>query len=330
MKVNDFKGSCCWVSDFMKRNGVGSAVTSVCQKLPDDWKQKMKSFVDFVTQHKDNYSLDHIGNMDEVPVYFDMLSKFTMDFQGSSDIRVTTTGSEYSRFTVVLCVTASRIKLPAYIIFRRKTIPKFNHPSNVIVSANEKSCMTASETLLWHEAIWMKRKNVMFNRKSLLMLDGAPGHKTDNVKEKFHRSGTLMAMIPGGLTKKLQVLDISVNKSFKSRLRSRWENWLINGYKNYTKSGNLKRVSYEEITKWISEAWNEVPVSTITSGFKKTTIKFYGDDEEEIDQVSEEDPDDNDDDMETNDEEIRDQLIDILTDERNFGSDEEDDDKDQI
>ena len=162
------------------------------------------------------------------------------------------------------------------------------------------------------------------------MLDGAPGYKTDNVKEKFHRRGTLMAMIPGGLTKKLQVLDISVNKSFKSRLRSRWENWLINGYKNYTKSGNLKRVSYEEITKWISEAWNEVPVSTITSGFKKTTIKFYGDDEEEIDQVSEEDPDDNDDDMETNDEEIRDQLIDILTDERNFGSDEEDDDRDRI
>ena len=72
----------------------------------------------------------------------------------------------------------------------------------------------------------------------------------------------------------------------------------------------------------------EVPLSTITSGFKKTTIKFYDDDEEEIDQVSEEDPDDNDDDMETNDEEIRDQLIDILTDERNFGSDEEDDDKD--
>ena len=31
--------------------------------------------------------------MDEVPVYFDMPSKFTLDFQGSFDIRITTTGS---------------------------------------------------------------------------------------------------------------------------------------------------------------------------------------------------------------------------------------------
>ena len=38
-----------------------------------------------------------------------------------------------------------------------------NHPSNVIVSSNEKSCMTATETLLWYEAVWMKRKSVMFN-----------------------------------------------------------------------------------------------------------------------------------------------------------------------
>ena len=105
-----------------------------------------------------------------------------------------------------------------------------------------------------------------------------------------------MAMIPGGLTKKLQFLDISVNKSFKSRLRSKWKNWLINGMKNYTKSGNFKRVSYEEITKWIAEAWDEVLVSTITIGFKKITIKFYDLDEEEIDQDSEENLEDTDDD----------------------------------
>ena len=105
MNIHDFKGSYCWVANFMK----------------------------LVTQHKDNHSLEHIGNMDEVPVYFDMPSKFTLYFQGLSDIHITTTGSEHSRFTVVLCVTASRIKLPAYVIFRRKTIPKFNHPSNIIV-----------------------------------------------------------------------------------------------------------------------------------------------------------------------------------------------------
>jgi len=91
----------------MKRNHVvRRAVKSTGQKLFVNWEATMKKYVYFVTQYKDNYSLEHIGNMDEVPVYFDMPSKFTMDFQGSSDIRITTTGSEHSRFTVVLCVTA--------------------------------------------------------------------------------------------------------------------------------------------------------------------------------------------------------------------------------
>ena len=56
--------------------------------------------------------------------------------------------------------------------------------------------------------------------------------------------------------------------------------------------------------------------------------KFYYEDEKEIDQDSEKNLEDTDDDVDNNDEEIRDQLIDILTDERNFGSDEEGDDQD--
>ena len=35
-----------------------------------------------------------------------------------------------------------------------------------------------------------------------------------------------MAVIPGGLTKKLQPLDIAVNKTFKDQLRAKWENWM--------------------------------------------------------------------------------------------------------
>ena len=65
-------------------------------------------------------------------------------------------------------------------------------------------------------------------------------------------------------------------KSFKALLRGMWENWMINGQKQYTKSGNLKRASYEEICQWISESW-EVPVTTIRNGFNRTTIDFYDD-----------------------------------------------------
>lgn len=49
-----------------------------------DWEKKIEQFVEVVSKHKDNYNLDHIGNMNEVPIYFDIPSKFTIDFQGSS------------------------------------------------------------------------------------------------------------------------------------------------------------------------------------------------------------------------------------------------------
>jgi hypothetical protein len=38
-----------------------------------------------------------------------------------------------------------------------------------------------------------------------------------------------MAVIPGGLTKKLQPLEITGNKPFKDQLRAKWENWMIGG-----------------------------------------------------------------------------------------------------
>lgn len=328
--LTGFKGSTRWVFKFMKRNKLTRrAVTSVGQNLPDDWEEKMRSFVNFVSEHKAEFSLDHIGNMDEVPVTFDMPSKFTIDQQGSQDIRVTTSGAEKTRFTVVLCVTASGIKLPAYVIFKRKTIPKGTFPSNILVSANEKSSMTSSETILWHNKIWLKRRNILFHQKSMLMLDSAPGHKTDEVKKKFKDHGTLMAMIPGGLTKKLQVLDISVNKSFKSRLRSKWENWMINGLKEYTKSGSLKRASYEEICTWISQSWEEVPVSAIKNGFIKTTINFYGDEnnnelsESEYEDVEYLEDSQNEDNSQNEDDIYRNQLIDVFMDEENFASEDE-------
>lgn len=92
------------------------------------------------------------------------------------------------------------------------------------------------------------------------MLD-APGHRTDEVKSTFSASGTLIAMIPGGLIKILLVLVISVNKSFKANLRRHWEDWMCSGFKEHTTSYNLKRASYEEICRWISAALNSFSFS---------------------------------------------------------------------
>ena len=42
-------------------------------------------------------------------------------------------------------------------------------------------------------------------------------------KKKVNEENTIPVIIPGGLTKILQHLDILVNKSFKTNLRQIWE-----------------------------------------------------------------------------------------------------------
>jgi hypothetical protein len=69
-----------------------------------------------------------------------------------------------------------------------------------------------------------------------------------------------MAIIPGGLTKKLQPLDVAVNKPFKDNLRAIWENWMMTGNHEYNKTGQIKRPSYKDIVTWIAESWAAVRI----------------------------------------------------------------------
>jgi hypothetical protein len=50
------------------------------------------------------------------------------------------------------------------------------------------------------------------------VLDSFSAHKTDAVKQQFREKRTNLAVIPGGLTSRLQPLDVSLNRSFKSKV----------------------------------------------------------------------------------------------------------------
>ena len=64
----------------------------------------------FLTEHsfviksrrKENYELVHIGNMDEMPVWFDMPSARTVNENSAKTVLVNTTGHKKWWFTVVL------------------------------------------------------------------------------------------------------------------------------------------------------------------------------------------------------------------------------------
>jgi hypothetical protein len=44
---------------------------------------------------------------------------------------------------------------------------------------------------------------------------------------------------------------------------------MMTAEKDYTESGKIKRVSYEEISRWILESWQAVTVNCVKNGFQK-------------------------------------------------------------
>ncbi|CAB4399489.1 unnamed protein product [Rhizophagus irregularis] len=205
--------------------------------------------------------------MGETPVSFDLPSNTTIDELGTRSVSIRITGHEKANFTVVLTCMADGTKLPPLIIFKLKNVPRGNFPPEVIIRANQKGWMNENEMLYWIENIWTKRERVS-NPQSSLVLDSFSAHIVDSVKRCFGEKNTNIAVIPGGLTSRLQPLDVSVNKSFKTKMRRNYNEWMAEVVKELTPAGNLKKPSYETVAKWVRDSWNAVDVNLIQKSFK--------------------------------------------------------------
>uniref|UniRef100_A0A8C8E488 HTH CENPB-type domain-containing protein n=1 Tax=Oryzias sinensis TaxID=183150 RepID=A0A8C8E488_9TELE len=276
MKIEDFKGGPSWCYRFMKRKSLSvRARTTLCQQLPPDYEEKLALFRTF-TQTKiaeNSIGPDEIINMDEVPLTFDLPLTRTVNKKGDSSVILKTSGHERTHFTCVLSCAASGLKLPPMIIFKRLTMPKEKFPKVIVIKVNQKGWMSESLMKDWLTECYSKRPGGFFRRKkTLLVMDSMRAHITDSVKAAIKSTNSIPAVIPGGTTKYLQPLDISVNRAFKVALREEWETWMTAGEKSFTKTGRMRRASLTQVCEWILSAWSRVKTSTITNGFRKAGL----------------------------------------------------------
>lgn len=273
--ISNFNGNSNWCFRFMARKNLSVRTrTTVGQSLPSDWEEKKVSFLNFLAKLIEEKKFNHaqIINMDEVPLTFDCPSNRTVSKSGEKSISIITTGNEKTSFTCVLACTANGDKLKPMIIFKRKTLPKGNFPPDVLIRCNIKGWMCEQLMLEWLKEVWRKRKGAFFQPNGLLIMDSMKAHLMDSVKIEAKKVFASLAIIPGGLTKILQPLDLTINKSFKSQVRLHWENWMAADQHLYTKGGNMKKASYEEVAKWVSEAWKTVSPDVVKSGFARAEI----------------------------------------------------------
>lgn len=83
---------------------------------------------------------------------------------------------------------------------------------------------------------------------------------------------TECVVIPGGMTSMLQPLDVSINKPFKDRMRAKWQNWMLAGQHSFTAGGRIRKVELDEICRWISDAWDDIPPEMVAKSFRKCCI----------------------------------------------------------
>ena len=225
-----------WLRGFMRRHNWSlRARTSLSQKHPAQLEQKFTNFFIEVEKAKTlgRYPLALIGNMDETPMYFDLVPSRTIERMGEKEVLVRTTGADKRHLTVVLTVTADGKMPPPMIIFegKRSIAQQVNPPPGIVMEVQEKGWMNQELVHVYIERIWRPfmeevAEDMEMRKGSLLILDSFSAHKTPKIQETFQQADTNCVIVPSGCTPKVQPLDVSVNKPFKNILRACWVRYI--------------------------------------------------------------------------------------------------------
>ena len=276
LHIQEFQAGVSWCFRFMKRRQLSIRTrTTVCQQLPADYKEQLAGFRSYCKRKisEENIQRHCIVNMDEVPLTFDMPLMRTVEHTGTQTVPIRTTGNEKTSFTVVLGVSSNGQKLRPMVIFKRKTLPTDKFPNGIKVAVNSKGWMDGDLMQTWLMEVYGGTPDRFFRQlPGLLILDSMRAHRTERVKDIVEKLKSQLAVIPGGMTKELQPLDIGIIRSFKARMRVLWETWMVEGEHSYTNTGRLRRASYATVCRWILDAWGKVTTTTIIRGFVKADI----------------------------------------------------------
>ena len=122
---------------FCKRKSISSrAITHIAQKDTRTTQEQQDIVVSFFAELDSSihfYEKRAIVNMDETPVYFDMVQSRTLSERGAKSVDLNTTGNDKMRFTVALTITASGSCLPQFVLFRNLVkAPKCENKSSMV------------------------------------------------------------------------------------------------------------------------------------------------------------------------------------------------------
>ena len=256
--VNTLQNWCC---RFLKRNMLTfRSGTHVGQKLPEPYPELIRRFTKFNEDLRwdNSFELSQIANMDETPLFMNIPNTKTIAKIGSKEVNIKTHGQERIHVTTILWIVTDCTKLPPMLVFKSQKdcrVERRLHKNSLV---KEKKIFSYCQPKAWNnmkimkkwiDEVWRKYSHFVLKKDMMLVMDDALMHKIDIVKDKIKECKTKISMIPGGLTRYLQPLDVSINKPFKDELKKRYTRYCI--YQKDTKA----RVTQEDLINWVGEIW---------------------------------------------------------------------------
>ena len=193
--------------------------------------------------------------------------------------RVEITGVDDKRqITAVFAVTLSRSCLPPQIMYKGKTqkcLPTVHFPDSWHITyipnhwAIEKTTEDYIDKILL-PYVTKKQKHLGI-KSAIVIFDRFKGQCTPQISQLLDRNNIHVVLVPGNRTDKLQLLDISVNKSIKEYLRAWYAEQMLEG----TEIVNLKTNVMKPLgAKWLMEMYDHMLMKPqiIINGFKGAGI----------------------------------------------------------
>jgi DNA-binding transcriptional regulator YiaG len=247
-----------WLEKFKLRHHIVSrrAGSKIISKNDCDI-EKINDFVKLVTGKINSKQYFSIINIDETGLYYDSPINFTLDIKGNKRVEIKATGREKQRVTIILGVDLlNNIKMKPFVIFKgttKKCVEDIPLSVSYNISYQGNSWCTDDQFIKFLSSL-PKDKRI------LLLYDNFKGHRTDKVnnflKEKFPMIKVLL--LPSKTTPILQPLDVGINKPFKSYIKNKYLDWLIESVDNKTLPKLEKNDRNKLLVEWISESWDNI------------------------------------------------------------------------
>jgi hypothetical protein len=95
---------------------------------------------------------------------------------------------------------------------------------------------------------------------------------------KRHRSSyslaaklAIVVLVNENMTSRVQILDVGINKPFKTHMRNSWLPYVLGVVKDETMNS---KIECKDMSKWIGDAWDDIRKDTIVRTVRK--IGFIG------------------------------------------------------